>query len=210
MLGGRKDIGPLFLLLVPPVFIILMWHTNYALDGSFPQLAANLYAQGPRYIYDVWPSPWNPVAWQVIGCYMVVELILMRFVPGKEFRASKTAMGNVPIYTDNGVLCYFISIGLLVLGTYQGWFVPGDVYELFGNLLASMNVFALSFCVFLTLKGYYFPSTSDCGANGSLILDIYWGTELYPRIFGWDVKVFTNCRFGMMYWALGIISYAHK
>lgn len=28
------------------------------------------------------------------------------------------------------------------------------------------------------------------------------GTELYPRIFGWDVKVFTNCRFGMMFWAL--------
>ena len=98
MLGGRKDIGPLFLLLVPPVFIILMWHTNYALGGSFPQLAANLYAKGPRYIYDIWPSPWNPVAWQVIGCYMAVELLLMRFVPGKEFRASRTAMGNIPIY----------------------------------------------------------------------------------------------------------------
>lgn len=35
------------------------------------------------------------------------------------------------------------------------------------------------------------------------------GTELYPRIFGFDVKVFTNCRFGMMYWAL--VSYtAHE
>jgi hypothetical protein len=30
----------------------------------------------------------------------------------------------------------------------------------------------------------------------------YWGTELYPRIFGFDVKVFTNCRFGMMIWAV--------
>jgi 7-dehydrocholesterol reductase len=103
-----------------------------------------------------------------------------------------------------------ISIALLALGTHQGWFVPGEIYDLFGNLLSSMNVFALSFCVFLTLKGYYFPSTTDNGANGSLVLDLYWGTELYPRIFGWDVKVFTNCRFGMMYWALGIISYAHK
>ena len=73
-----------------------------------------------------------------------------------------------------------------------------------------MNVFALTFCVFLTLKGYYFPSTSDNGANGSLVLDLYWGTELYPRIFGWDVKVFTNCRFGMMGWGLIILSFAYK
>ena len=27
-------------------------------------------------------------------------------------------------------------------------------------------------------------------------------------MFGWDVKMFTNCRFGMMYWALGILCYA--
>lgn len=134
----------------------------------------------------------------------------MRFVPGKEFRATKTAMGNIPIYTANGVQCYLISIFALVISTYQGWLVPGAIYDLMGNLLASMNVFALAFCLGLTLKGYYLPSTSDNGANGSLILDYYWGTELYPRIFGWDVKVFTNCRFGMMFWALGIICFAHK
>ena len=210
MLGGRKDFGPLFLLTVPPIFIILMWHTNYNLDGSLPQMLQELIAGGPSYVYNNWPTPWNPLAWKIIFSYMAVELLLMRFVPGPEFRAMKTAMGNVPIYTDNGVMCYLISIGLLALSTYFGVFVPGDIYDLMGNLLASINVFALLFCIFLTIKGYYFPSTSDNGPNGSLILDVYWGTELYPRIFGWDVKVFTNCRFGMMFWALGIISFAHK
>jgi len=34
------------------------------------------------------------------------------------------------------------------------------------------------------------------------------GTELYPRVLGFDMKMFTNCRFGMMYWALGILCYA--
>ena len=34
--------------------------------------------------------------------------------------------------------------------------------------------------------------------------------ELYPRILGWDVKVFTNCRSGMMFWAVGIVSYCYK
>jgi 7-dehydrocholesterol reductase len=46
------------------------------------------------------------------------------------------------------------------------------------------------------------PSSTDCGSSGNFIFDYYWGTELYPRIFGFDVKVFTNCRFGMMIWAV--------
>jgi 7-dehydrocholesterol reductase len=39
---------------------------------------------------------------------------------------------------------------------------------------------------------------------------MFWGTELYPRILGWDLKEFTNCRFGMMYWQVGILCYAFK
>ena len=34
--------------------------------------------------------------------------------------------------------------------------------------------------------------------------------ELYPRVWGWDVKQFTNCRAGMMFWAVGIVAYAYK
>lgn len=37
------------------------------------------------------------------------------------------------------------------------------------------------------------------------------GMELYPRIGrDFDIKVFTNCRFGMMSWAVLIISYCVK
>jgi 7-dehydrocholesterol reductase len=77
-------------------------------------------------------------------------------------------------------------------------------------MLTSLNILAFSLCFFLTFKGKNFPSTSDSGTTGNTVVDFYWGTELYPRIFGWDVKVFTNCRFGMMYWAVGICCYAYK
>eukprot|EP00975_Prorocentrum_lima_P040972 8605391-Prorocentrum_lima.AAC.1 len=60
------------------------------------------------------------------------------------------------------------------------------------------------------LKGYYAPSSSDCGTNNNWVLDYFWGVELYPRVLGWDIKTFTNCRFGMMYWAVGILCYAAK
>ena len=48
------------------------------------------------------------------------------------------------------------------------------------------NIFALFFCIFLTVKGLYFPSSSDSGTTGNIVGDFYWGTELYPRILGWD------------------------
>ena len=119
---------------------------------------------------------------------MAIELLLMRFVPGKEFRGMKTPMGNVPVYTANGVQTYLTSLVLLGLGTFFGVFEAGKIYDLMGNCLSTMNIFALLFCLFLTIKGYYFPSSTDCGANGSIVLDFYWGTELYPRILGFDVK----------------------
>lgn len=71
-----------------------------------------------------------------------------------------------------------------------------------------MNVFALVFCALLVLKAKVAPSSSDSGLSGNIVFDYYWGGELYPRVFGWDVKVFTNCRYGMTGWALLCTSFA--
>ena len=51
-----------------------------------------------------------------------------------------------------------------------------------------LNAFALLFCAFLCIKGLYFPSTKDSGSSGNVVVDFYWGTELYPRV--WGVYVF--------------------
>lgn len=58
------------------------------------------------------------------------------------------------------------------------------------------------------MQGVVAPSTTDAGSSGNVIFDYYCGTELYPRICGIDVKVFINCRFGMMGWAVIILDYA--
>mmetsp|Transcript_25436 Transcript_25436/g.82271 ORF Transcript_25436/g.82271 Transcript_25436/m.82271 type:complete len:339 (+) Transcript_25436:455-1471(+) len=120
-----------------------------------------------------------------------------------------TTMGNVPTYTANGIQCYLLTLCTLACLASIGVITPGLLYHLMGELLSCMNVFALIFCLLLTIKGYLAPSSTDAGTTGSLILDYYWGTELYPRVCGWDVKLFTNCRFGMMFWAIGIVCFAH-
>jgi len=60
------------------------------------------------------------------------------------------------------------------------------------------------------VKGLTFPSTADAGSSGSIVKDYLWGTELYPRIMGWDLKRFINCRFSMTFWQLAGLSFAYR
>jgi 7-dehydrocholesterol reductase len=89
-----------------------------------------------------------------------------------------------------------------------GLFPGSIIYDHFGDLLGALNIFSLLLCAGLYLKGRFAPSTPDHGTSGNLIFDYYWGTELYPRLLGWDLKQFTNCRFGMMAWPVILLSFA--
>lgn len=221
LLGGEsfRNLGSLLIMLSSPPFAIVMWHCCYNLDGNISDLFAQMLSKGASnfimggwydFLAELWPSPFDPVAWKLILSFMALQLALMRIVPGPEFKGFSTATGHIPVYTDNGVPCYLITVAIVFVLYFTGAFDPAIVYDKMGNILSSMNLFSIFFCFFLSFKGVYFPSTRDCGSNGNLIADVFWGTELYPRIFGWDVKQFTNCRFGMMYWQVGIICYAFK
>lgn len=211
--GGAvfRSIGSLAIMLLSPILSIVAIHTCFSLDGSVTLLFREIMSRGiVQFLFDVWPTPFDPVAWRLIGSFMVFELLLMRIVPGNVFKGVATASGHIPEYIENGVPCYLISVASLLGLQYTGAFDAAIVYDKMGELISAMNVFSLCFCVMLSFKGIYFPSTRDSGSTGNLIFDTFWGTELYPRILGWDVKEFTNCRFGMMYWQIGILCYAFK
>ena len=52
------------------------------------------------------------------------------------------------------------------------------------------------------------PCAQSGPTGHGAIFDFYWGTELYPRVFGVDVKKFFNCRFSMTFWMVSGISFA--
>jgi len=84
------------------------------------------------------------------------------------------------------------------------------VYDHFDEFLGTLTIFSHVLCIFLHVKGLLWPSTSDCGTSGNPVFDYYWGTELYPRVAGVDIKVFTNCRFGMTVWPLLVAIFTLK
>ncbi len=202
-----------FLALCPPT-VFVFWYTATALDGSFQAFWQMLSSLG---LFPTFAKIWVPVffgsatAWKILASFAAFQLLLMKIVPGKPFVGPITPKGNIPIYKANGFPCFLITFSAFYLASFKfHLFSPTIIYDNLGPLLGALNCFSLLFCLFLYFKGKTAPSSTDSGASGYHLFDYYWGTELYPRIFGWDVKMFTNCRFGMMSWGLILLSYAAK
>lgn len=210
----RPTLGPLFLILTTPPFVILFWYTNVYLNGSISALGNMIWDQGLfQAIYHIWSPIFfgSATAWQILFVFAALQLLLMKYLPGKTFYGAETPKGNIPVYKANGVPAFFITNSLFLLCAYPLNLFPATIiYDHFGELLGALNIFSLVFCLFLLLKGIYAPSSTDSGRSGNWIFDYYWGAELYPRVFGWDIKMFTNCRFGLMGWGLIILSFAAK
>jgi 7-dehydrocholesterol reductase len=209
---GRDWLGPLFLMATTPVFSIVFYHVCSTWNGDFIGYLSTVASWRDAWtsLRDAWPTPWDGETWKMLAAFSAAQLAMMRLVPGGEFRATVTPAGHVPVYRANGTACYVLTLTAAVALAASGAWDPAALHDRFGTVLSSLNVAALALCAFLTVKGRTFPSTADSGATGSWIQDYFWGTELYPRVLGFDVKQFTNCRFGMMSWAVLVLAFCYK
>jgi len=211
---ARNTLFPLFLIVTCPTAVFIFWYINHDFHGSLLAFWQHIKLNGFfTTIYQYWsPVFWGTKsAWEIISIFALTQLILMRVIPGRRFEGPVTPKGNIPVYKANGFACYSITLLLFLVGSFVfNWFSPTIIYDNFPGILGALNIFSLIFCLFLYLKGRFYPSSSDQGRTGNFIFDYYWGTELYPRVLGWDLKQFTNCRFGMMAWPLVVISFAAK
>ena len=211
-----RTLVPLFLMIFSPNLVILLWYTATKCGGSFVVLYTKLTVEGVvNGILKIWSDIHIGSAlagWVILG-YCLFALILMVLLPGPRFEGPVTPKGNVPVYKDNGFYCFIVTmIGFVVLTFYlkQHGMSPSIIYDRFDEFLGSLTVFSHILCIFLVIKGLVSPSSSDSGSTGNLVMDYYWGTELYPQVFGQHVKVFTNCRFGMTVWPLLCLIFAIK
>jgi 7-dehydrocholesterol reductase len=210
----RMTLVPAALIAICPPTAILVWYTHTALGGSLVALGRLVAHDGAATAIGKIFGPvffGSKTAWSVIAVFAATQLLLMRALPGKPFYGPLTPKGNVPVYKANGPLAFAVTVALFVCASFGlHLFSPTIVYDHFGEIIGALNIFSLAFCLFLYGKGRFRPSTSDAGLSGNFIFDYYWGTELYPTIAGWNVKMFTNCRFGMMAWPIILLSFAAK
>jgi len=217
-MGGAGSIVPLVLVVTSPLLCNFMAFISMSPELSEPTLSAfttyctNLgWADALTNVLYTFCLPSNVEAWIFFGVFMLLAAFLC-LMPGSTRYGPATATGHVPKYTDNGLLhCFLFSavfFGCSNLGA--GLYDVGVIYDVFPPLIGALNITGLLFCLFLYVKGLSFPSTKDCGSSGSVVIDYYWGTELYPRFLGLDVKRLVNCRFSMTFWMLAGLSFTYR
>ncbi|OWY25093.1 7-dehydrocholesterol reductase [Sphingobacteriales bacterium UPWRP_1] len=205
---------PLLIILLCPPFAMCIWYTNAELGGSLAALFSLFAQEGLlQTMVKIWKPVFfgTPAAWLIIGIFAAVQLLFIKILPGKTAYGPETIHHHVPVYKSNGLLAYLLTLALFLGGSYGlGLFKASVIYDHFGGILGALNLFSLLFCLLLYVKGRVAPSGNDHGSSGNFIFDYFWGLELYPRIAGFDVKQFTNSRFGMMSWPVIILSFAAK
>jgi 7-dehydrocholesterol reductase len=210
--GLRRTLAPALIMIAAPITALLVWHTNVALDGSVAALAAEVSRRGlAGTLVDVWwpVALGSATAWTMIVVFVAIELALVRLLPGRAFTGSATPTGHVPVYRANGVAAFAVTLALFTGASFGlRLFSPTIVYDHFGELIGALNVLGLALCLGLYLKGRLAPSTRDVVVTGNPVRDFFWGTELYPVVAGFNVKMMTNCRFGLMAWPVVLLSFA--
>lgn len=201
----RTTIIPLFLMLVSPIAVQFVWVVCYHHQGNL----SSALTTSPQQLWAQFPKPTLPAV-LIPAIFLIAQLTLLVVIPGTEFRAIPTPMGNRPRYVLNGVPSFLLTV-VVILSAPRFGFRPASLYDHFGPMLAVLNRFALVATLLLYLRGLYAPTNSDSGATGhGLIWDMWHGTELHPEIYGVSLKQLINCRFAMMGWAVAILVFAMK
>jgi 7-dehydrocholesterol reductase len=211
----RTTLGPLLLMLSTPPAAILFWIvcTYEPFDGSLLPL---LTAAGWRSVAAHWPWPSLRAA-AIVLAFVVLQGSLLHWLPGKIYEGPITPTGSRPRYKLNGIPAWFVTHALFFGGSFglgrffgRPLFQAGIVWDHFGEILATLVLCALLFCLFLYFKGRCWPSSEDHSLSGNFIWDYFWGVELHPRLLGVNLKQLTNCRFSMLGWSVIACSFAAK
>lgn len=201
---------PLLIITLLPTSVMVTIYVNTVCNGSFSSMISRFQ---DKTVYNIIAELWgkylseiSPFTFMVVFGYYAWAIVCTKMIPGKVVKGPLTPMGNIPVYVDNGLSCYIVTMiglaGLTVILKFNN-LTPTIVIDHFGALAAFMNVYSFIFVFLLYIKGIYFPSSCDNGITGKgFIFDYYWGTELYPRVFGVDIKILTNCRFALTVWPI--------
>lgn len=154
---------------------------------------------------------WAAASFIVI--FSIFEFVLMAGLPAflhptdKFFVGPLTPGGNRPVYRNNCFECALVTVVVYLTLVYFGLINKDYLLAMYAELISSLNIFGLLVAVALYFKGRYWPThATDARVSNCTVTNFFVGIELHPELFGQQIKVFTNCRFGMTLWLLLLIN----
>ncbi|MCB9506249.1 MAG: 7-dehydrocholesterol reductase [Myxococcales bacterium] len=199
----RLWIGPLALMVFTPWLSLLFWVACAHHEGSLLAMAQ----AGLATVVAELPKPSLRALGLVFG-WTAIQLALLELLPGKTIQGPPTPAGERPEYKLNGVAAWVVSHALVVGAWAGGAYRAASFYATYGELVATLTLFAFAFCGLLYWKGRRYPTSRDAVYTGNPVFDFFQGVELHPRLFGVNLKQLINCRVSMMGWSATFVVFA--
>jgi len=170
-----------------------------------PSFVLSLYDYKNLYEY----MPGNEYSWTMTLIFMMIQYFFL-IISDKDIEGPLTTKNDKGFYKGNGLETYIITNVLYTWACAKGVVDPVRIFDNLGYFFSTFIILGYLFSTMLYIKGLCYPNSIDCNTTGNPLFDYYWGIELHPRMFGVDIKQFTNCRFGMMIWPILLITYMFK
>ena len=221
---GRTTLGPLLLMSLCPLTVLLLATLHTVFHARLPPfLHALRLALASGSLAPLFHPPLNTIAYAwdfatpgtaLLGLALAAVCGLVALPPRRVVEGPVTPGGRRPRYRDNGFVAFAVTVlGFVALSDVGVPGAAGYPIEVWTRHLPELMVWtngvSWGLCVWLYVRGAWVSTRSaDYSTLHHVVGDFYTGRELHPR-FPWggiDVKQFTNCRFGMMLWALIVVS----
>ncbi len=183
----------LLLMFVLPPLVYYAWVCVDRFDGT-------LQIPVPALIQQI-PGP-TVASMLLYVSWFLLQAALQIFAPGKIVDGVALADGTRLKYKLNGWFSFWFAVALAIAVVTMGWVPATILYDQFGPLLTTVNIWAFVLSLLL-----YFHGRNSSGAG---IYDYFMGTRLNPRLGRFDIKLFCEARPGLMLWVLMDLSFAAK
>jgi len=190
MKNASKNLyGPLSLIFVVPILLFyVLIKTNLISKNFFPNLTGAI----------------------IFAIFMVYGFLSIK-LSKKRFTGPTNVDGVTPEYAANGFEFWTLSVFLTTLLAAVFPSVPKIFSENFIPFIMVANIFGLLFVSYLYIRGKdtYHDKKNDEWEESSTLFKFLRGLEFHPKLFGVDIKQWTNCRYGMISWQIIILLFMY-
>ncbi|KAH7309680.1 ergosterol biosynthesis ERG4/ERG24 family-domain-containing protein [Stachybotrys elegans] len=209
---GRAGIGRSWLqslvaaspVVLAPLASVSIFITLARFDGSLSEFAAAAAREGFWNLLALYGPKLTYKGLVAMVYWVGLQAVLYKYLPGETAVGQYTPAGYLLSYRINGLQAWIITHLLYAGLSFFGIIDPGFIPRNWSSLVAAMNLAGFVVSGLALVKAYVMPThPEDRKFSGSSLYDFYMGIELNPRLGnGFDLKLFTNGRPGMMAWTL--------
>jgi delta14-sterol reductase len=190
--------GAFLMMLALPPLTYYMWNCVVEFGGALVS---------PVGLLSKIPAP-TPTSVAIFLGWFLLHAVLQIAAPGKTAYGLPIPDGQRLGYKMNGLFSFWFSLGAAALVIYSGLLAPSVLYDQFGPLLTTANLFAFVLAIYIYWLGKVSPKPER--VSGNVMYDYFMGTALNPRNGSFDWKLFCEARPGLIGWAVINLSMAAK